>query len=311
MATTDSSSPGISVIIPAYNYAHYLPAAMDSVLQQDYPHFELIIVDDGSTDNTPAVVAAYGERVRYVHQKNAGLPAARNTGIRAARHEHVCFLDADDVLRPSVLREAMQTMSRLAPAFAIVAFPSQYIDGAGKLLPTKRFVRNQGEEITGRDIILKTRFGTTGLLAKREVFAECGFFDETLRSSEDRDMWIRISQHRRIFLHGEQLVLIRRHPNSMSRNSERMKQNMRRVIAKARQARCVPPGNVFFWLRVRAFFYFQTAWMFFDERQQGKAIREMLLSLLHWPWFFDSARLNEPRLFRLRALLRFAQDRHD
>ena len=303
--------PRVSVIIPAYNYAHYLPEAIDSVLQQDYPRYELIVVDDGSTDNTPAVVAAYGERVRYVHQRNAGLPAARNTGIRAARHNYVCFLDADDVLRGSVLRKAMHTMNRLPPAFAIVAFPSQYIDGTGKLLPTKQLVRNQGKEIIGRDIILKTRFGTTGLLAKREVFAECGFFDETLRSSEDRDMWIRISQRRRIFLHGEQLVLIRRHPDSMSRNSERMKQNMRRVITKARQAHCVSPLNVFFWLRVKSFFYFQTAWMFFDERRQGKAIREMLLSFLIWPWFFDSARLNEPLLFRLRALLRFAQNRHD
>ena len=243
--------------------------------------------------------------MRYVFQKNAGLPAARNTGIRAARHPLVCFLDADDVLLPGLLRQAAETLNRLPEAFALVAFHFQFMDGEGNPLPVKTLPPGQGEEISGHDIILKTRFGTTGLVAKREVFGECGYFDETLRSSEDRDMWIRIASRRRIFLHGESLVQLRRHTISMSRNSARMKENIRRMLDKAYQDRRVPRGNVFFWLSAYSFLNFQSAWMYFDEGRRGRAIRDLLHSLLLWPWFPHPDRLNEPPLFRLRGLLRF------
>src|SRR5690348_14198226 len=91
--------PGISVVIPAYNYERLLKQAIDSALQQNYPLLEVIVVDDGSTDNTGQLVAELcraDNRIRYIHQKNAGLPAARNTGIRAAKFDYVGFLDADD-----------------------------------------------------------------------------------------------------------------------------------------------------------------------------------------------------------------------
>jgi glycosyltransferase involved in cell wall biosynthesis len=111
--TAASSSPGVSVVIPAYNYARYLPIAIDSVLKQDYPHYEIIVVDDGSTDNTAEVVAGYGNKVRYIHQKNAGLPAARNTGIKAAGFDFVGFLDADDQWLPEMLGTAMGKFGEL------------------------------------------------------------------------------------------------------------------------------------------------------------------------------------------------------
>src|SRR5690242_10687505 len=96
-------APGVSVIIPAYNYARFLPQAIESALQQDYPEFEVLVVDDGSTDNTAEIAAVYSradKRVRYLHQKNAGLPAARNTGIQHARFDFIGFLDADDAWLP-------------------------------------------------------------------------------------------------------------------------------------------------------------------------------------------------------------------
>lgn len=301
--------PGVSVIIPAYNYANFLPDAVDSVLGQGYPNLELIIVDDGSTDNTAEVAARYGEKIRYVWQKNAGLPAARNTGIRHAKFSILCFLDADDRLGAGLIRKGVETFASLPPEFGIVAFRTCYMNPEGVLQPTKNLVGNIGEEITGRDIILKTRFGTTGLCARREVFDECGFFDETLRSSEDRDMWIRIASRRRIFLHAEQLQLVRWHAVSMSRNTERMKENMGRVIAKAWRDRRVPRGHVAFWLRVRSFLFFQGAWMYYDQQRRAAAIRDLLFSLLLWPWFPQPSRLNEPPLFRLRALARFVLGR--
>ena len=301
----DPSHPGVSVVIPAYNYAHYLPEAMDSVLQQDYPHFELIIVDDGSTDNTPAVVANYGNRARYIHQKNAGLPAARNTGIRHAHFSYVMFLDADDLLLPGQLRAAMRALAALPAEFAIIAFPTENMDQHGNPLPTKQLAPTAAREITLRDILLKTRFGTTGLLAKKSAFDDCGNFDETLRSSEDRDMWIRIASRRKIFLHNERLIRIRRHAVSMSKNSDRMKANTHRVISKAWRDRRVPHSDIAFWLRVHSFRHFQAAWMYHDEGRPAAAVRDLLISLLLWPWFPQPQQLNEPPLFRLRSLLRF------
>lgn len=302
---TDSSCPGVSVVIPAYNYAHYLPEAMDSVLHQDYPRFELIIVDDGSTDTTAAVVARYGARARYVHQQNAGLPAARNTGIRHARFDFVMFLDADDLLLPGQLREAVRTLTGLPAAFAIVAFAAQLIDQHGHLLPAKQLVVPSGREITGRDILIKSRFGTSGLLARRAVFDECGGFDETLRSSEDRDMWIRIATRRKIYLHHERRVLVRRHAVSMSKHADRMKANAGRVIAKAWRDRRAPHSDFAFWLRVHSFRHFQSAWMYENEGRPGAAFRDLLISLLLWPWFPQPQQYREPPFFRLRSLLRF------
>ncbi|HEX3110532.1 MAG TPA: glycosyltransferase family A protein, partial [Thermoanaerobaculia bacterium] len=93
----------VSVVIPSYNYARYLGEAIDSALGQTLPPLEVIVVDDGSTDDTPAVLAAYGDRIRVLRQKNAGVAVARNSGIAAARGECVAFLDADDVWLPRKL----------------------------------------------------------------------------------------------------------------------------------------------------------------------------------------------------------------
>src|SRR2546423_7727277 len=90
----------VSVVVPAYNYARYLPQAIDSALGQTHPPLEVIVVDDGSTDDTPRVLDAYGDRIRAVRQANQGAGAARNAGIAVARGEYVAFLDSDDLWRP-------------------------------------------------------------------------------------------------------------------------------------------------------------------------------------------------------------------
>src|SRR5262245_58457673 len=94
------TQPLVSVIIPSYNYGCYVQQAVDSALSQSYPNQEVIVVDDGSTDDTEVRLAAYGKRIRYIHQKNQGLSEARNTGIREARGEFLAFLDSDDAFHP-------------------------------------------------------------------------------------------------------------------------------------------------------------------------------------------------------------------
>ncbi len=302
--------PGVSVVIPAYNYANFLGATMDSVLRQEYPQFELIVVDDGSTDDTHEVVESrrrLDSRVRYVHQTNAGLSAARNTGIRSARHGFVAFLDADDQWLPGFLARTMQTFARLPENFFVVAARNDNMDVKGELIKTKKLAPQEDVEITARDVLFRTRFGSSSVVVKRAAFEQCGYFDTTLRSSEDRHMWLRIAARHRIFLLAERLAVVRRHPTSMSRDADRMKDNMGRVLRYACQNDIVPRREIFFWLRVYSFFYFQTAWMYGDQCRRGKALRDLLFSLLLWPCFFRPGRFNEPPLFRIRSFIWFVR----
>src|SRR6478736_2185706 len=118
----EAVAPAVSIVIPAYNYAHYLPETIASVLAQSFARFELLVVDDGSTDNTKAVVQALKDpRIRYVWQPNRGLSAARNTGIAECRFNYVAFLDADDLWQPDFLECVMAEYSRLEPEYALVA----------------------------------------------------------------------------------------------------------------------------------------------------------------------------------------------
>lgn len=296
---------GVSVVIPCYNYAQYLSYAVDSALAQDHRPLEVIIVDDGSTDNTPAVVAGYGDRVQCVRKANGGLPAARNTGIRSAIHPFVAFLDADDVWAPGFLPRVMEAFARSSSGYGLVATRGQPIDREGR--PIARVRRDQDVHglLKCRDIILRTRFSPSAVVARRDVFDVCGFFDESLTSSEDRDMWIRIGAQFPMLLLPEALALIRNHPSSMSKNADRMKRNSRRVIGKAFSRGLVPRWRLDFWLRVLSFNWVQCAWMYYDQRRYLKAVADMSASLFAWPWFVQPALLNEPVFFRVRALRRF------
>ena len=305
MSTDSGSLPGVSAVIPAYNYAHFLSAAIDSILQQDYPNVHIIVVDDGSKDNTAEVVAKYGDKVEYVYQDNAGLPASRNTGIRAAKTPFVAFLDADDLWLPNLVSQCIGVFADNDDSLGIVAGKFVRVDPEGK--PYGKVTRD--DDFYGfyrpEDIILKQRFGASAVMVRREVFDEVGFFDVSLTSSEDRDMWIRIGAKYKGYLTEDVLGYVRNHPNSMSKHSDRMKQNMRAVIRKARASDVIPKYNYPFWLRVIAFNMFQCAWMYFDERRYVRASVELTKSLLTWPFIVGCADLDEPPLFRIRARRRF------
>lgn len=301
----EGSSNDVSVVIPCYNYAHYLGAAIDSVLAQTWETCGIIVVDDGSTDNTRDVVECYGERVHYVYQTNAGLPAARNTGIRLSPTSFVGFLDADDLWAPEHIARAVEAFSSSPLTCGLVATRGQEIDRDESPLTKVRRDQAFHGTLTVRDIILRTRFSPSAVVARREVFDVCGLFDETLTSSEDRDMWIRIGARYSICLLPDVLVKIRNHSESMSKNADRMKRNTRRVIGKAFRERVVPRWHVLFWLQVLGVNLFQCAWMYRDQGDSIKGVVQMFLSILVWPWFPRPERLNEPALFRVRALRRF------
>jgi glycosyltransferase involved in cell wall biosynthesis len=297
----------VSVVIPAYNYAHFLPEAIASVLAQTGAELELILVDDGSTDNTPEVCARYTDpRVRTVRQANAGLSAARNTGIREARLPYVAFLDADDRWEAGFLTAVFREFHRLGPEFVAIGTACSRMNSDGQPLPPPRQNFLHTGELTAASFCLRNRPLSSSVVVRRDVFAECGTFDPALRSSEDRDMWIRITArgHRFYYL-GEPLAVIRRHPQNMSKNAPRMKRNSGLVLRRAWRAGAVRQWNVTFWLRAASIHYFLVAWTHFDDGWRARAWWYLLVSILLWPLFWRADLVAEPPLFRLRAAAHF------
>jgi len=176
---------------------------------------------------------------------------------------------------------------------------------AGTPLPMKQLDPSGPRAYTLKDLIMSTPFAADAVIVKRQVFNLAGFFDTSLRSSEDRDMWIRIGACGGIYRVPTVVTLCRDHANSMSKHAGRMKTNTGKVLHKAYASGRVSRWDLPFWMKVHSFRYFQSAWMFADQGDSMKAISEMFRSLLLWPLFLDHTRFNEPLLFRLRALFRF------
>jgi glycosyltransferase involved in cell wall biosynthesis len=226
--STDSLA---SVIIPTYNHAQYLGDAISSALQQTYKHVEIIIVDDGSTDNTKEVVSKFGDRVRYIWQENRGLSAARNTGIEAATGKMIGLLDADDLYEPGFLATLIPILNS-NPMLDGVFCAARTIDTNNNLLPQHIGQAVRPEELRGK-LLNGGFFPPLCMFVRKYCYEESGqLFDESLTALEDWDMWLRFSQRYKILGIDEPLVRYRIVPGSMSRHPERMSSNRSAVIQK-------------------------------------------------------------------------------
>ena len=225
----------VSVVIPTYNYAHFLIGAVESALAQTYPDREVIVVDDGSTDDTRDRLAPFEGRIRYIYQENQGLSAARNTGIRAARGALVAFLDSDDLWHPEKLAVQARYLDE-HPEVALLA--SDHLDMHTSEVGGVDWPRLDGSRaieahaVSFEDLVVGSRFGACGVVARKWCFDEVGFFDETLRSAEDVDMWIRIASRFPVAKLEFPLWVYRHHGTSMHRATARMELNTLKMIAK-------------------------------------------------------------------------------
>jgi len=186
----------ISVIIPTYNRANLLPRAIESVLRQTFKNFELIIVDDGSTDNTTEVVKEFlkkDKRIKYIKlNKNSGVPAhPRNIGIQNAVGEYIAFLDSDDEWLPEKLEKQMQLFTNSSNNLGFVGCNGIVIDEKNNKTTEYKILKY--EDIF-KELLINNFISTSSILVKKKVFNKIGFFDENLKIGEDRDMWIRIAQ---------------------------------------------------------------------------------------------------------------------
>lgn len=230
----------VSVVIPAFNMAPYVGRALDSVLAQTYTPVEVIAVDDGSTDGTPAVLAAYRERIRVVAQENQGLSAARNRGILESRGEFVAFLDADDCWLPGKLA-AQVALFAADPAIGFVSCNALLESDAGERAGAWRFELQAGESLLLQLFMRNAVIPGSGsaVVVRRALFARAGLFDCALTSLEDIDLWMRLASVTRFACVSEPLAIILRRGGSMSTNYRSMMRNASLVMRKNRQL--LPP----------------------------------------------------------------------
>lgn len=203
--------PRVSIVIPTYNSARYLAETLESILKQSFEDYEIIIVDDGSTDNTKEVLKRYEDSISYVFQDNSGGPSRpRNTGISIANGELISFFDSDDIMLPGKL-EASVGLFDIAPQIGMVFSNFMVCDEAERVKPGtfldhyayfhsmtyskigEREYVYKGEEIFN-GLFFENFIGLSGVLARKDVFSRAGYFDEQLSTSEDRDMWFRIGK---------------------------------------------------------------------------------------------------------------------
>lgn len=189
---TDGSQPSVSIIIPAYNRADLLPEAIDSVLAQPVTGLEVIVVDDGSTDDTPAVAARYDVQIKYVRQANAGVAAARNRGVAETTGKYVQFLDADDYLLPGGLARLADELDRRADV-DVVYSDGYVVDSTGRrLCRLSAYRRSSDPSLDG--FVFGQITGLHTALVKRAVLdAIEGPFDPQMIGYEDMDMFMRLA----------------------------------------------------------------------------------------------------------------------
>lgn len=218
----------VSVLVPSYNCAHYLPQALDSALGQTFTDFEILVIDDGSTDNTRAVVEEYRKRhpdkIRYIHQENQGLACARNAGLRNARGEYIALLDADDQWLPERLEAGVRAIE-IDNRIGLVHSDTIIISKEGEPLKKKwKKKYKMSGHIFLSLFLRKTHISCPTVLFRKECCARVGLFDENLTrlGCEDRELWLRIAQKYTIVYINKILACYRVSKSSMSRDKYKM-----------------------------------------------------------------------------------------
>lgn len=185
-STSDSCL--VSVIIPTYNRVKWISSAIESVFQQTIKNLELIVVDDGSKDDTGKIVKYLDSKVRYIRQEHQGVSAARNTGIRASKGQYIGFLDSDDLWKPKKLELQLQLFQR-KPYLLLVHSNEVWIRGDKKVNPRKIHEKSGGW-IFSRCLKLCC-ISPSSVIVHSDLFKYIGLFDEKLPACEDYDLWLR------------------------------------------------------------------------------------------------------------------------
>jgi len=207
--------PRVSVIIPTYNRGRMLKEAIDSVLGQDYPHFELVVVDDGSTDATAERLKTYGQDLVVIRQPNRGVSAARNAGIAAASGRYIAFLDSDDLWLPQKLTRQVRFFNQYPDAL-VCQTEEIWMRNGRRVNPGLRHRKISG--MIFEPSLHLCLVSPSAVMIRRSLFDAVGLFDESLPACEDYDLWLRVSCRHPVYLIPEAGIIKRGgHPDQLSK----------------------------------------------------------------------------------------------
>jgi len=224
---TSTSNEGVSVIIPLYNGEMHIVETINSVLKQSLPDVEIIVVDDGSSDRGVELIQKISGEVHIINQENLGAATARNRGVKEATKRWIAFLDADDIWHPDKLKEQLAAYGQLEWSYTDTVFTGGVNDSELDSRYTTKHSGNVLEELVKGNFI-----STSTVLITRHSFLSLGGFDESLRSIEDWELWIRMAAQHKIGYLNKPMTQYRIHGESVSRNARKTLPNHIRVIDK-------------------------------------------------------------------------------
>jgi glycosyltransferase involved in cell wall biosynthesis len=274
--------PKVSVIIPAYNAMKYLPETLESVLKQTFTDFEVVIVDDGSSDNICEWAnQIIDDRVRLISQQNQELAAARNTGILNSTGEYIAFIDADDIWEASKLEKQVNYLDS-DPLVGLVDTWTALIDENGNFL--NKIINNSIEGDVRRiatEVCNAFIASGSSPMIRRTCFDKVGLFDVDIKFAEDVDMWIRIGIHYHFGVVKEPLIRYRQHPNNKSRNCQSMLEGIRKVIEKTYSS--MPTELLHLRGKSYGTWYLYFAWTALKNHNYAQAIEFRNQAIAHYP----------------------------
>ena len=291
------SRMSVSVVIPSFNCGSFVTQALDSALAQSWAAREIIVVDDGSTDDTRERLKPYMERIRYVFQENRGVSAARNRAVAESRGDCVAFLDADDVWHPRKLELQLKAFAT-APDVGLLSttmfhwpafvFPELTEDISDAIIP-----------VPWDDLAVKSRFGTSSVVVRRSTLERAGPFDTGLQGPEDRDMWLRVGQLAKMAHLDLPLTGYRSVPGSLSRRAATMEACERRILRKMDERR-VWKGRWLLRRKSYSYLTFSCCNMYAAEGRRVRGLVSLLRSLAWYPFPYRATEVRTP-------LVRFKQ----
>ena len=309
----------VSVVIPAFNAAEFLPQVLESVFRQTHPPLEIIVVDDGSTDGTPETMQRFQGRVHYLRKDNGGPASARNRGILQARGEWIAFLDADDLCLPHRLEHelafAEKTRADLVFSDLLEVSPTRtvpsYLEDHRQKAPLAAVVRD-GVLLNPVQLLLERGcfILPSTVLVRRKRLLEAGLFDENLRGPEDIDLWIRLAPISCFAFTPEPLVVRRVHGRNLSWGglefiTERIKmlEKAERLEMVRKQRDCRQPLR-----RKKARLYWEQGYHFFERNQPAAArvswTRSLRSKFSHWvALYWAVTLLPGPWVISLRGMI--------
>jgi glycosyltransferase involved in cell wall biosynthesis len=273
--------PKVSTIIPAYNSMLYLPETLNSVLRQSFSDFEVLIIDDGSSDHLKEWASQLTDpRVKLISQPNQGASVARNTGITNAQGEYIAFLDADDLWERTKLEKQIQCFEN-NPSVGLVHTWTTMISEKSK--PTGGILASTSEGEVWEQLLEHNTVACCSVMVRRSCFEKVGMFDQSLRSAEDWDMWIRIARQYRFAVIRQPLAQYRMIPTSKSKNCQLVEQSLMRIIEKNFQA--APPELLHLKSRGYGYANFNLAWKALQSRDKDykAAIQFRDRAIAHYP----------------------------